>query len=643
MVSNQQHLDIYNGLPVTDEPPPTRRILLDKAISSAPIVAKATRQLLNDLVDRTTTKSVGLLNSVLPILNTEPPSLPGGFVSSLDSPTLLAGSVGDCTRDKAYLAIIITVVPLWAILTTLIVFVLLSFHKSLRATKIYDDCTKNTAQYAYYIEIRTGDTSSTYNRRRTTLTIDMFDDNQVVLARIAIPGHVIFGRRDMPTSIIDDERYSELRVTRFWLYRAVRLRKVHTIRITHSCTEPEAKIMIYGFQVRANEPDFDKSKQFFPIMSYISAYGSTARPNACFDHELNGSISNMGGSQDDNAFVSNQLSRVDYIILIFLLTSIVWLMASKPKIFIPGDSSLTVNCVYRGLIIGTVSYGVIFCVGIFHRYLVKYYYAKRIGIGVVAIFYYLTCGAILLVAGAFWIYTTILAYKELCPDFYTNWLLTIAMALIIIVFLGIINALGVFVLGLLSPKATEQYLLPDEYSNNLQSPQHLDISPKASRSQPGSYPANYYRDMSSATRNYMSKQGNAAMGWQQSPILLPTVGHPSPTYMHSPVMHSPVAPYLMTSPAPYKTLQYPGITPQTPSQPVNTYLQQQQQQQQHQGSESQNYHHPGGGIKHTKKVGSTESTGSTYYQQLMKNKGGVKSISQYGELLKQKKQPAKHK
>ena len=38
-----------------------------------------------------------------------------------------------------------------------------------------------------------------------------------------------------------------------------------------------------------------------------------------------------------------------------------------------------------------------------------------------------------------------------------------------------------------------------------------------------------------------------------------------------------------------------------------------------------------------KKIGSSESTGSSYYQQVMKNKGGVKSISQYGELLKTKK------
>lgn len=42
-----------------------------------------------------------------------------------------------------------------------------------------------------------------------------------------------------------------------------------------------------------------------------------------------------------------------------------------------------------------------------------------------------------------------------------------------------------------------------------------------------------------------------------------------------------------------------------------------------------------------KKIGSNESTGSSYYQQLMKNKGGVKSISQYGELLRQKKANAK--
>lgn len=516
----------------------------------------------------------------------------------------------NCTREKAYLAIIITILPLWATVTTLIVFVLLSFHRSLRATKVYDNCTKNTAQYPYYVEIRTGDTSSTYNRRRTTLTIDMFDDNQTTLARIAVPGHVIFGKKNSPVGPIDDEKFSELRVTRFWLYRTVKLKRISTIRLTHSCLEPEAKIMIYGVEIRSNERD--NHKLFFPIMNYIAAYGSSAKPNACFDLEASGSISAMGGSQADTATVSKQLSWTDYTLLTYLLISIIFWCTTYE--IVPNSSVDTVASVYRGAIVGGAAYFVDLIVGYILRDVIKYNYALSIGTGTWAILYYISCGILLIISTVIWIYTTVISYKRLCPDKYTMWLLSIGIAVGEAIALAVLTYLIIWIIQILNPKYTEQYTLPDDWVGNQEPPSR---SRGHSQMRPQYSPGAMHNPNLSLSPVAWSGHGHSGMPVQ---YVVPTPGyHQTSGNMYGqPVLVN--TPVMSVSPAAYKTLQT-GYEPQ----PTN-YNQ-------------ANLHgiKPSGG----KRVGSSESTGSSYYQQLMKNKGGVKSISQYGELLRQKK-PAKH-
>lgn len=534
------------------------------------------------------------------------PLASNSFKLGHDSPDIVNYIAPLCqTSYKAYLAIIITVIPLWCIMSVLVIFFLLSFHKSLRATKIYDDCTKLNAKYSYYIELRTGDCSASYNKRRTTITIDMFDENQTSLTRIAVPAHVIFGRRNSPINPIEDEKYFELRVTRFWLFRASKLKKIATIRLTHSCHEPDAKIMVYGIQVRGN--DIEDYKTFFPVMNYISAYGSASRQNACYDQEPAGSISNMGGARDETGFTSGQLSRSDYTILTYLLSSIVWFLASYKDLFLKGEEFSTILCLYRGAIIGIVSYALVFILGLFHKYYIKRNYSINIGKGIFNYIYYASCVLMILTGSVIWIITTVHAYKHICPSLYGSWILTILFAFLEIFALTILSTLIYWSVHLWKPiPSYDQYVFPDDYSMG----QLTQTAPIDSNSS-GRRPTN------SVGYNSKSVALNPGQVWQQ-PIYHHNT-HSQSYRQHDyslPLTQSPLPTHLQNKTYGRNELQEAGYQ-------FNT--------QDRNPSSGQ----PTSGKP--KRSGSAESTGSTYYQQLMKNKGGVKSISQYGELMRAKR------
>lgn len=536
------------------------------------------------------------------------------------------------SRDKQYLAIIITILPLWAILTTLIVFVLLTFHKNLRATKVYDNCTKNNAKYIYYVEIRTGETSITYIKRKTIISIDMFDENLNTVARIAVPGHVIFGSRSKPSSIVEDDKYPELRATRFWLYRVSKLKRVSTIRLTHSCSEPEAKIMVYGIQIRG---DSIEDKLFFPVMSYISAYGSATKPNVCFDSEPTGTISAMGGSISDPSSICGQLNWVDYMLLTYLLLSLVFHISSYDIIH-DSFEDYSQACI-KGVIVGTISYLIVSVLGLFFRFIIKQNYSIRIGTGFWAVVYYSFCITIFIISTSLWIVITIESYKYMCPAIYNEWVLSITLAIILSAILTLLVVCISWIIQLVNPKSMEQYVFPDEQLFGQETPQ----GSKSHQTQLNQY---RYQNQSGPLKtplmspmNYSHQAAHQA-GWQNTgPYTSPYQGG---NMYSQPIMMNP----MLNSPS-YKTLQTTYNTnyePQTTMQPTN--LQPQQQQNQATTYHQQTSGSPTNGMKAGapgKKTGSNESTGSSYYQQLMKNKGGVKSISQYGELLRQKKAAAK--
>lgn len=543
--------------------------------------------------------------------------------------------VSVCDDSKAYYAIIVTTLPIWALLTLLVVFLLITFHKNLRATHIYDNCTKQNAQYTYYVEVRTGDTSATFNKRRTTIRVDMFDENQNTLARVAVPGHIIFGKRDSPIQTIDDDKFNELRVTRFWLHRAIKLRKISTIRITHSCLEQDARVMIYAFQVNAGEPN---SKFFFPIMSYITAYGSSTKPNASFDVET-GSIADVGGSHADSTSIDPSLTWVDLTVGLLMQVSIVFYV--NMFMIYPNSNKFWQSAIYQGIIVGLIAFFASLLVFSFIRYVVKVFNSERIGLGFWAYLYHALIFIIVLISTALMCLTAHQTYKSFCLSTFSMWLLSIVLSSIVVFLLLIVLKLIHSIILSTIPKNAEHYVLPDDYGNY-----NIDYSKNKSKTlynrvisvgpiSPNTVLPKYIQSPNQIG-NWPTQVTAAPLSNVQTNTYSPTLQPPNYNQEY-PQVSSPTNP--TPTIASYKTAQtgYVGgpsnnqhplmpliTTNQTPKSPTTTTYNQETQI-------------AGPGKLVPRKIGSTESTGSTYYHQVMKNKGGVKSISQYGELMKQKK------
>lgn len=538
-------------------------------------------------------------------------------------------------KETSVWLLIVSLLPLWIILTIIIILLLMSFNDSMRATKVYDNCTKRNAHYVYFVELRTGDSSTSYNRKRTNIMIDLFDENQNSLARVAIPGYMIFGRLEQPNSALEDDKFFELRVTRFWLYRATRFKKVNTIRVTHNGTESDSRIMVYGLEIRS--ADEGNYKTFFPVMSYISSYGPTNKPNTFFASENNGSIAFIGGTQDDSTSLNPRISSLDYNLFAHLAIGTTIFLISRHTFerLDKGDPKdkrepSPMSSVFSGLLIGLIVFIFTLVVALVFRYVLKYYYAQRMGSGPWAIGYYVTYTILLLTSTGLWIFSVIDDARFHCAYDVRLIGITIIVALAEwFIFSAIAFLVGWFI-SIFRSRAMDQYVLPDE---NALAEQAISTQPPLSvESKPR---------LDTKTRHSRSHSKQRTRNNRHKSI------SPVPYYTtpYGPNQLDKQSPY-----SPYKTANY-GTTYPTPSAPTVSPFQQTQQmpepntipypfQVTTMGVNPMNtYNNPVTlqTLGSRKKTNSQESTGSNYYHQLMKNKGGVKSISQYGELLSHKK------
>lgn len=237
--------------------------------------------------------------------------------------------------------------------------------------------------------------------------------------------------------------------------------------------------------------------------------------------------------------------------------------------------------------------------------------------------------ALVLLASGCWIYITTYYIKLDCPGTDNIWFITLSIAVIIIIALSVTVMLVVWVIY--SYYTTDQAQLEQSQNFNLggaglggppgAQPQQILYSPPGSL-QSSAMPPNMYKTIVQQPDQYVGQQ-QLAYGPPQpapSPVMSP---HPHMVagYDHTHHMRSPY----YGQPSPMGQSASPVGSPLPLMGSPNPHQQQQQPAAAKKSS---------GGVR---KIGSDDSTGSSYYQQLMKTKGGVKSISQYGELLKQQR------
>lgn len=578
------------------------------------------------------------------------------IMPQLDSASRSGPDLSCATKDQSYYVLVLSLLPLWINLILILTLILLSFHRNFRATKVYDNCTKRNAHYVYYVEIRTGDSSTNYNRRRTTLTIDLFDEQGQMLARIAIPGYMIFGRLDTPVTALEDDRFFELRVTRFWLYRSIKFTKIKTIKISHNCMEHDARVMFYAMEVRSS--DKETARTFFPVMSYISSYGATNKPNASFDAEPTGSISLIGGPVDDSTSLNDRLVLLDYCLLIHISLAMSVYMISQHCYVTRLETY--VDSIYQGLGVGATIFVVVIGVALLFRFVIKKNYALQMASGYWAVAYYASYGGLLLLSTSFWIFGVVDDNRFRCSTHSKNLSVAIVMAVAELLILEALAYMVGWFYSLLCMPQREPLALLDDSMLQLTEPPPTSGAIAAAAPPPPppppTTPKSRSRSKEQQNTRSSSKHGSKRKTQPRSPAL---IGPPPPLPLPGGAYpgYAPINPIAM-----YKTVYDQQITSYQPQALSNPY----QAASQDTGIPAYPFGagramSPGGAgvgaampsvhtqvtqgtvgapspIKPTdKKPTSQDSTGSDYFHHVMKNKGNVRSISQYGELLKHKK------
>lgn len=292
------------------------------------------------------------------------------------------------------------------------------------------------------------------------------------------------------------------------------------------------------------------------------------------------------------------ISAMDIFILFYLLISIIFCFSgydiTNNSLLDSGQAGI------KGLVVGAISYSIIFFLGLIIRVVIKQNYSPSTGTGLWMLVYYITCLSLLSTSTIIWIFTTAKSFKAAFPEFINGWTICNCVAFVFALSLAIFVWIISWLVQLLFPGSRDmsenQYMGPDE-----QHPNRYQQQPKTQLMPP----------------NQNMNQPMNQQNWHNTSPMQFASPYQTQYIPHTPVMMSP----MMNSPN-FRTLQTSYNTNYADQHPPN-----------------QTYNQQAAAKVTGKKIGSNESTGSTYYQQLMKTRGGVKSISQYGELLKQKKPP----
>lgn len=318
-------------------------------------------------------------------------------------------------------------------------------------------------------------------------------------------------------------------------------------------------------------------------------------------------ISVVIGRSSDLYSTSELLTYIDQVVLVYSFSSFVLFMSTfnlLEKSF--KDSGIAT---FKGLLVGLVCFAITLTFGIILRCIIRRYYSLKLGTGSSAIIYYVYNALMISSASSLWIYATFIAYKKICSQDYSRWLLTICVAIVEGIVLSILCSVIAWIIQL--PRYTEQQqnIFPDDTYTG---PQDIMLSKSISyktvagkQSPPGmmnSVPIQQQGSWPGAGPG-MQLQYYPPPGYHPLYTVVPQTDFKSYPHSYQIDAQMPAVPYYTSQPSPTQIQQ------QVPPAPTGPKL---------------------------RKMKSNESTGSNYYKQVMKNKGGVTSISQYG-LLKPKK------
>lgn len=195
------------------------------------------------------------------------------------------------TSDQ--LVLLTITLPLWSIGTIYLLILLICYLRSILYFRFYDKCTNKNAHFRYDFTAIFGKYSNNFNPVDANVMIDLLDNQSISVMTIQVPVSTILSDKD---AYLCRRSTAHLQRVVFSVYRKNPLKEVKSIRVAHSSPESDAKIIIYGLQIKDSA---NKETKFFPITSVVRHRGSHWALNTTFESKIDTGFNKMGVDQYD--------------------------------------------------------------------------------------------------------------------------------------------------------------------------------------------------------------------------------------------------------------------------------------------------------------------------------------------------------
>lgn len=220
-----------------------------------------------------------------------------------------------CSQDESSfeLVILTLTIPLWTFIILNLLILIIHYVRSLQYFKLYDKCTKKNAHFRYDFQFVVGKYSLNYNCSESHIIIDLLDNQLISVMTIQVPGTTIFN--DSSVFMYSHSRHN-MRAVSFTIYRKHPIKDVKSIRIAHSCNNPESRLMVHGINC------YDATNgenRFFPITSIVKYRGTQWALNTTFEAKNDTSFSKFGCGIYDPFGVTIWPTYLELVYFIFLI------------------------------------------------------------------------------------------------------------------------------------------------------------------------------------------------------------------------------------------------------------------------------------------------------------------------------------
>lgn len=191
------------------------------------------------------------------------------------------------STDSFELVMITLTLPLWTFITLYVLLMLIHHLRQLQYFNLYDKCTSRNAHFRYDFHIVCGRHSHNYNTNESVI-LDLLDNHTVPTMSIQVPGPTVFNDHQI---FMYRHSRANLRCIQFTVYRRHPIKDVKSIRIAHSCANPDSRLYIYGVDLH---DETNSESRFFPITTVVKYRGTQWALATTFEPKADVNFKKMG-------------------------------------------------------------------------------------------------------------------------------------------------------------------------------------------------------------------------------------------------------------------------------------------------------------------------------------------------------------